>query len=225
MGKEPFGGDKKVLMKSPLAAGEKRFILANVGRFPPWIEGYHLTLATIAWSAGLVLFGYLAKFNIQWLWGASLMLFLQWFTDSFDGALGRHRDTGIPKWGFYMDHLLDFLFMWCIPVSYVFLVHGANVLLLFVIAFFFSMLMVNSFLSFAATNEFKITYLGLGPTEIRLLFILLNTCLIFRGPAILDAALPWALPVIVAGLCLIVFRTQKYIWRTDMRDKRSRGGK
>ena len=41
------------------------------------------------------------------------------FTDSFDGALGRRRDTGIPKWGYYMDHLLDFVFMWCVskPVS------------------------------------------------------------------------------------------------------------
>ena len=56
-------------------------------------------LATIIWTAGLLVFGYLAQFNVHWLWGSSVMLAAQWFTDSFDGALGRLRDTGIPKWG------------------------------------------------------------------------------------------------------------------------------
>jgi hypothetical protein len=44
------------------------------------------------------------------------MLGPQWFTDCLDGALGRYRDTGIPKWGYYMDHFLDFVFM-CIALN------------------------------------------------------------------------------------------------------------
>jgi len=55
---------------------------------------------TIPLSAGIIIFGYLAKDNFSWLWLSSLMIFLQWFTDSFDGALGKFRDTGIPKWVF-----------------------------------------------------------------------------------------------------------------------------
>ncbi len=51
---------------------------------------------------------------------------LQWFTDSFDGALGRHRDTGIPRWGFYMDHFLDFVFMCPVFIGWSFLFAGLN---------------------------------------------------------------------------------------------------
>ena len=223
MSEESFAGDKKAPMVSPLAKVEKQFILNNVARFPRWLEGYHLTLMTIAWSLGIIIFGYLARSNIHWLWGSSAMLFLQWLTDSFDGALGRHRDTGIPKWGFYMDHFLDFIFMWCVPVSYVFIVSPSSSYLLFVLAFVYSALMAHSFLGFAATNEFKITYLGLGPTEVRLAFIALNTLLIVCGPGILDLILPYVLAVCVLALCIIVYRTQKHIWRIDMDAKRGRG--
>lgn len=100
MDNQEFGGDKKLPMKTLLAKYEKKFIDSNVSKFPGWVQGYHLTLMTIPFSAGLIIFGYLAKNNFTWLWLSSLMLFLQWFTDSFDGALGRFRDTGIPKWGF-----------------------------------------------------------------------------------------------------------------------------
>jgi hypothetical protein len=97
MNKQGFGGDKKLPMRTLLAKYEKKFIDSNVSRFPRWIEGYHLTLMTIPLSAGLIVFGYLAKNNYAWLWLSSLMLFLQWFTDSFDGALGLWADTEIPE--------------------------------------------------------------------------------------------------------------------------------
>jgi len=117
MSTEQFGGDKKLPMRTFLARWEKNFIDANISKFPRWIEGYHLTLMTILWAVGLIAFGYLSKNNLNWLWLSSLMFALQWFTDCFDGALGRHRDTGIPKWGYYMDHLLDFVFMCSIFVG------------------------------------------------------------------------------------------------------------
>jgi phosphatidylglycerophosphate synthase len=121
-----FRGDKKIPLKTFLASYERKFIDNNVHRFPSWLQGYHLTLMTIPWSIGLILFGYYAKNNIHWLWLSSLMLVLHWFTDCFDGALGRYRDTGIPKWGFYMDHLLDFVLMACVFIGYSFLLDGFN---------------------------------------------------------------------------------------------------
>ena len=219
MGEQAFAGDKKAPMRSPLAKIEKAFISRTVGKFPTWIEGYHLTLMTIPWSAGLILFGWLAQRNLHWLWGASAMLLLQWFTDSFDGALGRLRDTGIPKWGFHMDHFLDFVFMWCVPVGYVFIVDERSACWLFVFAFIYSAMMANSFLGFSATNEFKITYLGMGPTEVRLLFIILNAVVVFRGPRVSEAALPYATVAFGLALCIMVFRTQRYIWGIDMANK------
>jgi phosphatidylglycerophosphate synthase len=191
------------------------------GRIPAWIEGYHLTLMTIAWTAGLIGFGWLARHSLHWLWLSSLMLFLQWFTDSFDGALGRLRNTGIPLWGFYMDHFLDFLFMSAIFIGYAFLLGPPAQFLAFLIMLVYGAMMVSSFLMFGATGQFKITYLGLGPTEIRLAFIVLNTLVIFFGARLLAAVVPWALAAFCASLCVIVFQTQKGIWAMDMENKRN----
>jgi archaetidylinositol phosphate synthase len=219
---QEFHGDKKLPLKSPLAKAEKRFIDSWTPRFPRWIEGYHLTLLTILWSGGLILFGYLARGSLHWLWLSSLMLFLQWFTDSFDGALGRYRDTGIPKWGYHMDHFLDFIFMCAVLVGYALLFQGTSGTLFLMLVPIYGGLMVNSYLSFAATNEFKITFLGLGPTEVRLLLILLNAGLVAFGTAFVQVALPYAFAAGLAAVVLIVYRTQKYIWRIDMEDKRAR---
>ena len=220
--KGQFQGDKKLPLKSPLAKVERRFIDYCVPGFPRWVEGYHLTLATILWSAGLIVSGCLAKQDLRWLWLASGMLFMQWFTDSFDGALGRYRDTGIPKWGFYMDHFLDFIFMCGVLLGYALLFEGACRNIFFILVPIYGAFMVNSYLSFAATNEFKITFLGIGPTEVRLLLIILNTIIIIFGTAFVKKVLP-VIPVFtMIALVVIVYRTQKYIWRIDMEDKRRR---
>ena len=220
--KEQFQGDKKLPLKSPLAKAERRFIDYCVPRFPPWIEGYHLTLTTVLWSAGLILSGYLAKQDLSWLWFASGMLFMQWFTDSFDGALGRYRDTGIPKWGFYMDHFLDFIFMCSILIGYAVLFEGLYRIIFLVLIPIFGAFMVNSYLSFAATTEFKITFLGMGPTELRLLIIILNTMIIIFGTGFVEKTLPFIPLLTIIALIIVVYRTQKYIWQIDMEDKRRR---
>lgn len=220
--KEKFHGDKKLPLKSPLAKAEKRFIDYCVPRFPSWIEGYHLTLTTVLWSAGLILSGYLAKQDLGWLWFASGMLFMQWFTDSFDGALGRYRDTGIPKWGFYMDHFLDFIFMCSILIGYAVLFEGLYRNIFLVLIPIFGAFMVNSYLSFAATTEFKITFLGMGPTELRLLIIILNTIIIIFGTGFVKKTLPFIPLFTMIALVIVVYRTQKYIWQIDMEDKRRR---
>ncbi len=217
-----FHGDKKLPLKSPLAKVERQLIDRWVPQFPRWIEGYHLTLLTILWSGGLVLFGWLARSSLHWLWLSSLMLFLQWFTDSFDGALGRYRDTGIPKWGYHMDHFLDFVFMCAVLIGYGLLFEDRARTLFLMLVPVYGALMVNSYLSFAATNEFKITFLGMGPTEVRLLLILLNTALILFGTAFVRVALPYAFAAGVVAVIVIVYRTQKYIWCIDMADKRAR---
>ncbi len=220
--KEQFQGDKKLPFKSPFAKAERRFIDYCVPKFPRWIEGYHLTLTTVLWSAGLIISGYLAKQDLRWLWLASGMLFMQWFTDSFDGALGRYRDTGIPKWGFFMDHFLDFIFMCSVLIGYAVLFEGLYRNIFLALVPIFGALMVNSYLSFAATDEFKITFLGMGPTEVRLLIIVLNTMIIIFGTGFVEKTLPFVALITIIALIIVVYRTQKYIWQIDMKDKRQR---
>jgi len=217
-----FQGDRKLPLKSPLASVERRFVEYCVPRFPLWLEGYHLTLTTVLWSAGLIVSGYYARQDLRWLWLASGMSFMQWFTDSLDGALGRHRDTGIPKWGFYMDHFLDFIYMCSILTGYAVLFDGPCRTVFLALIPIFGAFMVSSYLSFAATAEFKITFLGVGPTEGRLLVIALNTMVIAFGTSFVERVLPTIPLVAVAGLVVVVYRTQKYIWRIDMEDKRGR---
>jgi archaetidylinositol phosphate synthase len=225
MKSDAFQGDKKLPLKSPLAKIERKIIDAFVPVFPTWIEGYHLTLMTIPLSAGVVLCGYLARGALAWLWLSSTLLLLQWFTDSFDGALGRYRDTGIPKWGYYMDHLLDYVFMSSIVIGYALLVDGFHRVLFLLMAPLFGLFYVNSFLSFAATHEFKITFLGTGPTELRFLLILLNTTLIIFGTGFLKNVLVFVIGIACAALCIIVYRTQKYIWKIDMQEKKQRASR
>ena len=224
MGNQEFGGDKKLPMRTLLAKCERKFIDANVSKFPGWIEGYHLTLMTIPLSAGLIVFGYLARNNYAWLWLSSLMLVLQWFTDSFDGALGRFRDTGIPKWGYFMDHFLDFVFMSSIFIGYSFLVEGVSKEIVYLFIVVFGGFMVSSYLAFGATNEFKITYLGAGPTEIRIWFIALNFLIMKFGTGFIEKVLVYILVISIVFLCIVVYRTQKYIWKIDMQNKKSAKG-
>jgi phosphatidylglycerophosphate synthase len=167
---------------------------------------------------GLVGFGYRAgkTGNLHWLWASSLMIFLQWFTDAFDGAIGRYKETGLIKWGFYMDHLLDYVFACSTLIGYALLAEGVSREIILLLVPVFSGYMVASFLAFGVTGEFKITYLATGPTEIRIWFILLNTTLIIFGTKWILPLLPWILVVSVAILCILCFRTQKYLWRLDM---------
>ncbi|MBW2998859.1 CDP-alcohol phosphatidyltransferase family protein, partial [Candidatus Woesearchaeota archaeon] len=178
----------------------------------------HLTYTTILWCIGVLVFSYLAKYNIQYLWLVSLMLVLQYVTDLLDGEIGRRRNTGLIKWGFYMDHLLDYVFLGCLLIGYsVLLPDNLKYMQLYIMTLF-GAFMVNSFLSFAATNEFKIAYLGIGPTELRLIFILVNTLIIVYGKTYLAMTLPYLLIASLIGFCITVYATQKKIWAIDMKN-------
>lgn len=118
-----------------------------------------------------------------------------------------------------MDHLLDYFFLCSILIGYLFVVPTFHVEQFFILAVFAGF-MVNSFLSFAATNEFKITHLGLGPTEMRIVFILVNTLLIMIGQTHLAPLLPFVLLASFFGLCFIVYQTQKRLWLIDMEAKK-----
>ena len=217
--KKQFQGDKKKGL-SILGNLELKLRSKLVPLVPKNIQTYHLTLMTILWSLIIVVSGFLAKYNINWLGLTSLMILFQYLTDLLDGEIGRQRKTGLIKWGFYMDHFLDYIFLCSILIGYSFLLSGNNIYILFFILALFGAFMVNSFLSFAATNEFKISYLGIGPTEVRLIFIIINALLILFGKTYMVKALPYVLIISTLGLIVVVYRTQKYIWRLDMKNKK-----
>lgn len=214
-----FGGDKKV-GTSVLGGMEKNFVQNYVAKIPLYIETYHLTMMTVLWSVLIIVFGYLASRNIFWIWGMSLMIVLQYLTDLFDGAVGRHRNTGLIKWGFYMDHFLDFIFSCAIVIAYALMAPEGMELYFFFLLLCSGAFLVNSFLSFASTNEFKIYYYGLGPTEIRIGYVIMNIVIFFYGVDIFHFWVPVILALNVIILVYLVYQSQKKLWIIDMENKK-----
>jgi len=215
MSEGAFAGDEKK-GQSILGPVERRFIHRWVGSFPSFIEGYHLTMVTLIWSTGMVAFGYLAAEHSRWwLHAMSLMVVGQWFTDSFDGALGKHRKQGLIKWGFFMDHLLDLLFAGSVVIGYSFLAPGGTGFLFQLLLLVTCAMMAVSFLSFAATNQFQIAYYGLGPTEVRIGYVALNTLVFFVGNQIFWWGVPVVLALNVLALIVLTHNTSRHLWALD----------
>lgn len=216
-----FGGDKKV-GTSLLSRPENKLKGWVVPKIPQSIETYHLTMATLLWSVINVVVAVYARNNLSLLWVVSLMICLQYLTDLLDGELGRQRDTGLVKWGFYMDHFLDFVFL-CSLVFVGFMISPAGIE-----AWYFALLvilgsfMVNSFLSFGATNEFEIYHYGVGPTEMRVVFILINLFIIKFGTTHFEVLVPITVGICLMGLVIHSYQIHRKLWEYDIEVKKSR---
>ena len=153
------------------------------------------------------------------LWLVSLMILLQYLTDLFDGELGRQRDTGLIKWGFYMDHFLDYIFL-CSLVFVGYMISPAGLeIWYFALLVILGGFMVNSFLAFGATNEFQIYHYGMGPTEMRVVFILINSFIVFFGTSSFDILLPVIVILCCIGLVINTLQVQRRLWKHDMQVK------
>jgi len=191
-----------------------------IPRMPSFIETYHLTVLGFVFSLFILLFSYFAKENVHWFWGVSVMIIFQHLADLFDGALGRYRNTGLIKWGYYMDHFFDYVFFCTIFIGYSLHVPVESFLL--VVGCFAVLVgyMVNSFLSFAVTNTFRVYYYGIGPSEMRIVVIIFNAVLVFVGTELIAKGLPYIFWVCLVSLAVVLFRSQREIWKMDMKDKK-----
>jgi archaetidylinositol phosphate synthase len=199
---------------------ERKWIDFVVPKLPSFVTSHHLTLSTILWSGLILLFSYFAHhYDINWLWGVSLMIFFHYITDSLDGSLGKYRNAGLIKWGFFMDHILDFVFLSSIMIGYAF-IFPQYVYLHFFTLIIFTLFMVNSFLSLAAKGEFEITFMGFGPTEMRIMFIAVNTVIIIFGKTFIGPFAPYVLAGSFIVLLIFVYKTQKELWEMDMLAKK-----
>lgn len=209
-----FAGDKK-FGKSVLSGYEAKLVEFLVPRVPKFIETYHLTLMTIVWSFGVVIFGYLAVSDLTWLWGVSLMIVLQYLTDLLDGAVGRARNTGLVKWGFFMDHFLDYIFLSSLCVVGFLITPEPERIWIVALLILLSSFLVCTFLAFGATNRFEIYHYGLGPTEFRIGLLIINTIIIVLGVEHFKYTLPLVCIVLATLLVVYCYETQKKIWAID----------
>jgi archaetidylinositol phosphate synthase len=202
---------------SPL---ERRLAPIVIPRIPRWIETQHLTMLTLVWSLLILLFSALAARNLRWLWLVSVMIFLQWVTDHYDGKVGKYRNSGLVRWGYYMDHLLDYVFLCSILLGYAFILPERSRFQLLLMLALFAAYDFSTFLAFAATDKLKISHLKFGPTEFRLALIVINGLLINFGTKHMIGGLKWVNAGAAIGLCVLIYTTQKTIWQIDMESRR-----
>lgn len=169
------------IQTSILNAAEKKLLVWIAERLPRRMTSNHLTFIGM-FGALVVALGYaLSTRDIQWLWLASFGFVINWFGDSLDGSVARVRGEQRPVYGFFLDHNID-----CINEMLMFGGVGLsplmNIDITLVVLALYLMLSVSVYINAHLKNEFKLTYGGMGPTELRIIVILVNTCFIFIRP-------------------------------------------
>ena len=215
MDEDKLSGRKRKLtsMIEPL---QQKFVDYVVPRIPKQIETYHLTLMTLPLSLMAIMFGYMARVDPRWIWGISMCVVVQYVTDILDGAVGRYRNTGLVKWGFFMDHMMDFVFAYSVLGSYIVAYSLSKeffILATLVLSGFF----VHEFLKFIVLKEFNTSgHNGFGPSEVRLGVVLMNLLLPFLSERVVVTFFSWGLVGFIVAFVLMVIWTQYRAWKADM---------
>ena len=170
--RRPFP-DMLRVQESWVAAVEKRALLWLAARTPAAIGPDHLTVLGLLAQIGAGVCYALAAFNRLALIGVIGFLVLNWLGDSLDGTLARVRQQQRPRYGFYVDHMVDsfgaLALMGGLALSGY--MHPAVAIGLLIA---FLMLSIQSYLATHALGEFRISFWRFGPTELRILLAVGN---------------------------------------------------
>lgn len=156
-------------------------------RMPAWVTPDKLTLLGLFGTILTSISYYLTNFNPLYLWLASIGLVINWFGDCLDGTIARYRKIERPKYGFFVDHVMDgigeTLVVFGIALSpYV----NFNVAMVALIGY---LLMGNLvYITTFIRGIFRISYLGLGPTEVRVILIIMNALAFYLGNRMVEAS-------------------------------------
>jgi phosphatidylglycerophosphate synthase len=170
---------------------------------PAWVMPDLLTAAGVVGSIFCFAGYWLSGRNVLWLLLVNLGLIINWYGDSLDGTLARFRKIERPKFGFYIDHTVDAVteFLTIIGI-------GLSPYLRLDIAAFaligYLLMSVHVYVRTAVDGVFKISYGKFGPTELRVIIMVVNTAIILAEPWFLDE-LAWGMkPFDIIGIGLAV---------------------
>ncbi|KAF0211394.1 MAG: hypothetical protein FD172_1954 [Methylocystaceae bacterium] len=154
--------------QSFLALKERAVLLALVRRLPDWATPDHLTAIGL-FGAGLTLLGFI---GCHWSNGFLVLvvggLFLNWFGDSLDGTLARHRSIERPHYGYFIDHSSDLIAQTLIVVGLgvsPYFTLGSSLLVLSL----YLLMSSYTYLRVVTERVHRLSYGGMGATEFRLL--------------------------------------------------------
>jgi len=197
------------ILLGPLERPALQWLAAHL---PAWVTPDMMTITGI-FGALVIALGYvLSQMHPAFLWLATFGFIINWFGDSLDGTLARYRHIERPKYGFYIDHVSDALTEIVIILSL-----GLSPYIKFSVASLLCIAYIGmSVLVYVRMNvmgEFRISYGKLGPTEVRVIAIGLNTAMFFAGVrtfivnfgSVSAVISPYDLVVIVIIFLLIYF--------------------
>ncbi len=160
-----------------LAAIEKRALVWMAERVPGWVNSDHLTLLGFAAQIATGVCYALTSYNRYMLLAAGFCLAVNWFGDSLDGTLARVRRQQRPRYGFYVDHMIDSIgavaMMSGLALSGI--MHPAIAVGLLIA---FLLLSIQSYLATYTMGEFHLSMWHFGPTELRVLLAVGNVAVL-----------------------------------------------
>ena len=196
------------IQQSVLARLEKRLLIWIAERTPSWVHPDHLTVFGFAAQLMTGLSYALTRSSQLGLAGAVVFLILNWFGDSMDGTLARVRQQQRPRYGFYVDHLLDSIGAVALMSGLAFSGYMSPPIAMGLLVLFL-LLSIQSYLATYTLGEFRMSFWSFGPTELRLLLILGNLA-VLRWPTVLHGYRLFD----VGGVVGIVGMAAMLIWFT-----------
>jgi archaetidylinositol phosphate synthase len=162
---------------------EKKWLPRMANSIPDWITPDHMTLLGI-FAAFVVAAGYLlVNYSPWWLMLSNVGLILHWYGDSLDGTLARVRKSERERYGYFVDHICDIGTVVLIAIAL-----GASPLMQLEIALFvaigYSMMNVYVHIVAYTRQKFLLSHGRIGPTEFRIILIIINTTVIFWNPVL-----------------------------------------
>jgi phosphatidylglycerophosphate synthase len=164
---------------SLLAPLEKKCLIWLAERTPAWVNSDHLTALGLVSLMGAGLSYWYAHWHRRGLAMAIACLCLNWLGDSLDGTLARVRNRLRPRYGFYVDHIVD-------AFGTAFLLGGLGlsgymspgVAAGLLIAYF--LLSIEVYLATYTIGTFNLSFWKFSPTELRILLMIGNVALLWR---------------------------------------------
>jgi archaetidylinositol phosphate synthase len=212
------------VMNGITAGLEKRLLVWIALRLPPFINSDHLT--GLAGAAMAVAAGAYAWARI---WPPALLLvnvclFLNWFGDSLDGTVARVRNHQRPRYGFYVDHVLD-----CAGIAVLVMGMAASGLmsltmaLAFLVAYF--LVSAEIYLATYCLASFRMSFLGFGPTELRILLAIGNVAAMWTPTVqllgdtwrLFDVGAAVAIPLLLSAFLMAAVRNGRALFLAEPR--------
>lgn len=191
------------ILLGPLERPALKWLAAHM---PKWVTPDLLT-GTGLFASILIAVSYgLTRLDKNFLWLATFGFILNWFGDSLDGTLARYRKIERPKFGYFIDHVVDTLgiVLVCIGLGlspYVNIIIGLMGAIVYLQASILVYLLNN------VNQVFELSFAKIGPTEVRLIAIIANIVLFFTNlkpfPSFLGNLTLFDFAII--ALCVFIF--------------------